>query len=90
VGNDFLPHLPSLKIRDGAIDLLMQKYKLILPTLDGYLTHNGDVNLQRVERLLIELAELEDGILRAQREREMRQRVCIHIQRRVQSTSIAC
>jgi len=75
VGNDFLPHLPSLKIREGAVDLLMQKYKTLLPSLGGYLTENGDVDLRRVEALLEELAQLEDGILRRRREREMRQRV---------------
>mmetsp|Transcript_38107 Transcript_38107/g.37616 ORF Transcript_38107/g.37616 Transcript_38107/m.37616 type:complete len:109 (+) Transcript_38107:786-1112(+) len=38
VGNDFLPHLPSFKIRNGAIDLILIIYKSLLPTLDGYLT----------------------------------------------------
>jgi 5'-3' exoribonuclease 2 len=49
VGNDFLPHLPSLDIRDGAIDFLVEVYKELLPSMGGYITNpDGVVNLRQV------------------------------------------
>lgn len=48
-GNDFVPHLPSLDIGEGALDTLFAVYRETLPALGGYLTHQGDVDTARLE-----------------------------------------
>ena len=74
VGNDFLPHLPSLDIRDGALDYLFNVYKRILPTLGDYITnHGGQVNLSRVDVILAEVGAIEDYVFGMKHENEMRQ-----------------
>lgn len=75
VGNDFLPHMPTLEIREGAIDKLTTIYKQVLPTLGGYITHDGEVNVQRALEVLKELARLEDTILQRRRRDEQRRRL---------------
>jgi len=60
VGNDFLPHLPSMKIREGGIDALIYLYKQMIPLLDGYLTEKGKINLGRTEIIFKNLALIED------------------------------
>ena len=70
VGNDFLPHIPALEIRDGAIDMLIYAYKALLPKLGGYLSDAGRVHLPRTELLLREVAAYEDEIFERRRRRE--------------------
>ena len=68
VGNDFLPHLPSLEIREGAIDTLLKIWKDELPRMGGYLTNHGQVDLPKAEIILEGLAKREDDIFRRRRE----------------------
>jgi 5'-3' exoribonuclease 2 len=61
VGNDFLPHLPSLSIREGALDALVFIYKHLLPSMGGYLTKgSGELNLPNIDVFLNDLARLEE------------------------------
>ncbi|KAL4402054.1 5'-3' exoribonuclease 2 [Malassezia pachydermatis] len=73
VGNDFLPHLPSLEIREGAIDTLLKIWKRELPRMTGYVTNNGRVELRNAQLILDGLANLEDEIFRKRKETEERQ-----------------
>ncbi|KAJ1340297.1 hypothetical protein BSLG_005070 [Batrachochytrium salamandrivorans] len=79
VGNDFLPHLPSLEIREGAIDQLIKLWKQYLSTWGGFLTDSGDLDLKRVEEMIIELGKVEDVTFQKRRDedehrREMRKK----------------
>jgi hypothetical protein len=65
-----LPHLPSLEIREGAIDLLIALYKLTLPSLSDYLTKDGEVNRFNVDVLLAKIGTIEDEIFIRRRRKE--------------------
>ncbi|KAL5425467.1 hypothetical protein PMIN06_005535 [Paraphaeosphaeria minitans] len=73
VGNDFLPHLPSLEIRDQGIDLLTKIWRDLLPQMDDYVTKNGFPNMVRVEQILGALARQEAEIFRKRKEVSDRQ-----------------
>ncbi|CAI4229922.1 unnamed protein product [Auanema sp. JU1783] len=72
VGNDFLPHLPSLEIREGAIDRLIRLYKDMVYKMKGYLTKDGDVYLDRVQMIMNGLGNVEDEIFKRRQEDEQR------------------
>jgi 5'-3' exonuclease len=56
VGNDFLPHSPTLDIAEGAMDELFETYRAALPGLGGYLTQGGCIDHGRLERYVARLA----------------------------------
>ncbi|KAI1301335.1 5'-3' exoribonuclease 4 [Halotydeus destructor] len=71
VGNDFLPHLPSLEIQDGAIDRLLEIYKDIVRK-HGYLTQNGVVELEMAQLLLKELGKQENIVFQQRKSKSAR------------------
>ncbi|KHN99275.1 5'-3' exoribonuclease 2 [Metarhizium album ARSEF 1941] len=72
VGNDFLPHLPALEIREHGIDTLTTIWRNNLPSLGGYVTKDGHIDLERAQRILDGLAKQEGAIFKRRKEQEDR------------------
>ena len=56
----------------GAIDTILDIYKLIFNEFGGYLTHNCELNLRGVQIMMNELGLMEDEVLRDRRKKEKR------------------
>jgi 5'-3' exoribonuclease 2 len=74
VGNDFLPHSPSLHIREGAIDAILAIYKQQLPSLGDYLTDTGKIDFNRLDLILNDLGKVEEVFIRQKKDYEERQK----------------
>ncbi|WCJ41890.1 5'-3' exoribonuclease 2 [Euphorbia peplus] len=88
VGNDFLPCMPTLQIREQAIDLLMTVYKTKFKNLGGYLVDTQRVNdpkhsyfkLKRVEKFILLIGSYEDMIFKKRSElyQQKLRKLCIN------------
>lgn len=83
VGNDFLPHLPSLDIREQGIDTLIAIWKDNIPLMGGYVTKDGHVDLGRAQMILEGLAKQEDAIFKRRKEVEDRKEAAAAKRRRL-------
>ena len=58
VGNDFLPHLPTLDISEGGLDGLFSIYKQELPLMGGYITQIDSLSDSETPRPWYSMARL--------------------------------
>lgn len=73
VGNDFLPHLPSLDIRENGIDTLIAIWRdSVAGPMSGYLTKDGSVDMKNAQLILQGLAKQEDAIFQRRRQADER------------------
>jgi 5'-3' exoribonuclease 2 len=68
VGNDFLPHLPTLEIREEGIDTLTAIWRDNIALMGGYVTEDGVVNLERAQYILSGLAKQESAIFKRRKQ----------------------
>jgi len=64
VGNDFLPHIPCLRITDGGIDCLLLIYKAIYTLMGNYITNCGELNLVPLNIFLHHVGLVEEDLIK--------------------------
>lgn len=59
VGNDFLPHLPALKIRENALDVILFYYLKYLNASKTYLLVNDNIQFDFLFNIIGEIGIIE-------------------------------
>jgi 5'-3' exoribonuclease 1 len=80
LGNDFMPHFPSLNIRTHGIEMLLETYKNILGKKKMYIMDNGTIIWKHVRELVEEFANMELDNLK--REYKIRDKMAMSVIRR--------
>jgi len=60
LGNDFMPHFPSINIRTGGVDKMINAYKATIGKTNGQLTDGKKIYWKNVRKLVDFLANLEE------------------------------
>tara|TARA_B100000963_G_scaffold361848_1_gene400266 strand:- start:1277 stop:2896 length:1620 start_codon:yes stop_codon:yes gene_type:complete len=55
LGNDFIPHTPSINIRKNGIDILLNAYKYLFKDTNNFLIVNRKIQWKNVRKLLMHL-----------------------------------
>ena len=66
LGNDFIPHIPTIDIYNGGIEYLVNTYKLTFNKLNQYLIDNKYINISFFKLFINYLYTNEENILKTQ------------------------
>lgn len=61
LGNDFLPHLPSIDIKTGGLELLIKCYLMIFEKLNNKLVINNRINILFLKLFLKKVSDFESN-----------------------------
>ena len=64
LGNDFMPHFPSVNIRTGGVDKMLNAYKATIGQTDDNLTNGTKIYWKNVRKLIQFLADNEETNLK--------------------------